>query len=135
LNERHALVERVLRPLFVAEQAQRDAAVAELLAGMDVSPDTVLIYGSVARGEDDWRSDLDVLLVVPTDDDARRVSEHIWQHDDDLVRRYGIISVRTLSSGELAASVQRGEKWLAEALRDGVLVGGDQSQVQRAQAP
>ena len=129
LNEHHALVERLLRPLFAAEQAQRDAAITELLAGMDVSPDTVLIYGSVARGEDDWCSDLDVLLVVPTDDDARRASEHIWQRDDDLLRRYGIISVRTLSNGELAEGVQRGEKWLAEALRDGVLVAGNRVQV------
>ncbi len=125
LNDHHVLVERVLRPLFAAEDVQRDAAIAELLAEMDVPLDTALIYGSVARGEDDWRSDLDVLLVAPTEDDARRVAEHIWQRDDDLVRRYGIISVRTLSSDELAVRVQRGEQWLVEALRDGVIVRGN----------
>ena len=124
LNERHALVERVLRPLFAAERTQRDAAIAELLAEVDVPLDAALVYGSVARGEDTWRSDLDVLLVVPTADDARRTAERLWQRDGDLLRRYGVISVRPLSRDELAARVQRGEKWLMEALRDGVVVRG-----------
>ncbi|MEE8390495.1 MAG: hypothetical protein V3S14_06820 [Anaerolineae bacterium] len=122
LNERHALVERVLCPLFAAEEAQRDAAIAELLAEIDVPLDAALVYGSVARGEDTWRSDLDILLLVPTADDARQVTEHLWQRDQDLTRRYGVISVQALSSDELATRVQRGEKWLMEALRDGVVV-------------
>jgi len=124
LNEHHALVEQVLCPLFAAERTQRDAAVTELLAGVDVPLDAALIYGSVAREEDTWRSDLDVLLVVPAADDARRATERLWQHDGDLLRRYGVISVRALSRDELAARVQRGEKWLVEALRDGVVVRG-----------
>lgn len=124
LNEHHALVERVLRPLFAAERAQRDAAVAELLAGVDVLLDAVLVYGSVARGEDTWRSDLDVLLVTPTPDDARQAAERIWQQDGDLLRRYGVISVRALSRDELAERVQRGERWLAEIMRHGVVVRG-----------
>ena len=128
LNEHHALVERVLRPLFAAERTQRDAAVAELLAGVDVPLDAALIYGSVAREEDTWRSDLDVLLVVPAADDAQRAAERLWQHDGDLLRRYGVISVRALSRDELAARVQRGEKWLVEALRDGVVVRGTSPQ-------
>ena len=128
LNERHALVERVLRPLFAAERTQRDAAIAELLAGVDVPLDAALIYGSVAREEDTWRSDLDVLLVVPAADDARRAAERLWQHDGDLLRRYGVISVRALSRDELATRVQRGEKWLVEALRDGVVVRGTSPQ-------
>jgi len=124
LNEHHALVERALRPLFAAERAQRDAAIAELLAEVDVPLDAALVYGSVAREEDTWRSDLDVLLVTSTADDARRTAERLWQRDADMLRRYGVISVRALSRGELAARVQHGEKWLVEALRDGVVVRG-----------
>ncbi len=128
LNEHHALVERVLHPLFAAERTQRDAAIAELLAGVDVPLDAALIYGSVAREEDTWRSDLDVLLVMPAADDAQRTAERLWQHDGDLLRRYGVISVQALSRNELAARVQRGEKWLVEALRDGVVVRGTSPQ-------
>lgn len=124
LNEHHALVERVLCPLFAAEETQQDAAVAELLAEMDVPLNTALVYGSVVRGEDTWYSDLDVLLVVPTADDARRATERLWQRDGDLIQRYGVISVKVLSSDELARRVQRGEKWLIEALRDGVVAQG-----------
>ena len=122
LNERHALVERVLRPLFATEKAQRDAAIAEMLADVDVPLDTALVYGSAARGEDDWRSDLDVLLVTATAEDAQRATERIWQRDGDLLRRYGVISVRALSRDELATRVQRGEPWLLQALRDGEAV-------------
>lgn len=128
LNEQHALVKRGLRPLFAAERTQRDTAVAELLAGVDVSLDTALVYGSVARGEDTWHSDLDVLLVTPTANDARRATERIWQRDGDLLRRYGVISVRALSRDELVERVQHGERWLLEALRDGVVVRGTSPQ-------
>ena len=124
LNEYHALVEQALRPLFAAERAQLDAAIAELLTEVNVPLNVALIYGSVARGEDTWRSDLDVLLVTPTADDARRAAECLWQRDADLLRRYGVISVQALSRDELAARVQRGDKWLVEALRDGVVVRG-----------
>jgi predicted nucleotidyltransferase len=93
-----------------------------MLADVDVPLDTVLIYGSAARREDDWRSDLDVLLVTATAEDAQRATERIWQRDGDLLRRYGVISVRALSRDELAARVQQGEQWLLEALRDGEAV-------------
>ena len=124
LNEQHALVERVLRPMFAAEREQRDTAVAELLAEVDAPLDAVCVYGSVAREDDTWRSDLDVLVVTPTADDARRVAERIWQQDSDLIQRYGVISVRALSRDELRKGVQRGERWLAEALQDGEVVRG-----------
>ena len=120
LNEQHSLVERVLRPLFTAERVQRDAALADVLAVVDAPLDAALIYGSVARGEDTWHSDLDVLLVTPTVEAARRAAERIWQRDGDLLRRYGVVSVQALSRDELAERVRRGEKWLEEALRDGV---------------
>jgi predicted nucleotidyltransferase len=129
LNEEHALVERVLRPLFAAERAQRNAAVNDLLAELDAPLDTALIYGSVARGGDTWRSDLDVLLVTPTSDDARHVAERIWQRDDDLIRRYGVISVQVLSRDELREGVQRGEGWLVGALQEGVVVRGTPPQL------
>lgn len=128
LNEHHALVERVLCPLFAAEGAQRDAAIAELLADVDTPLDAALVYGSVARGEDTWRSDLDVLLVTGTADDARRAAERIWQRDGDLLRRYGVISVRALSRDELTERVRSGERWLVEALREGVIVRGTSPQ-------
>jgi predicted nucleotidyltransferase len=119
LNQHHVLAERLLCPLFAAEQGQRDAALAELLAEMDVPLDAALIYGSVARGEDSWHSDLDILLVTPTADDTRRTGERIWQRDGDLLRRYGPVSVWVLSRDELDRRIQDGEQWLAEALRDG----------------
>jgi len=124
LNERHTLVTQVLRPLFAVEKAQRESAIAELLADMDVPIETALVYGSVARGEDDWRSDLDVLLVTATVEDAERATEHIWRRDSDLLQRFGVISVRALSRDELTSRMQRGEPWLSEALRDGVAVRG-----------
>jgi len=129
LNERHAMVERVLRPLFAAEESQRDAAIAELLDGVDTPLDAALVYGSVARGEDTWRSDLDLLLVTPTADDARRAAERIWRRDAEMVRRYGVISVQALSRDELAERVRRGERWLVEALQEGVVVRGTSSQL------
>lgn len=128
LNKHHALVERGLRPLFAAESTQRDAAVAELLAEVNVPVDAALVYGSVAREQDTWCSDLDVLLVTPTAGDARRAAELVWQRDGDLIRRYGVISVRALSRDELAERVRRGERWLVEALRDGVVVKGSPPQ-------
>ncbi len=124
LNEHHVLVTQVLRPLFAAEGSQRDAAIADLLADLDVPLEAAVVYGSVARGEDSWRSDLDVLLVTPTAADARRATERAWQRDGDLLERYGLISVRALSRNEVADGIRRNEPWLVAALHDGIVVKG-----------
>jgi predicted nucleotidyltransferase len=129
LNERHALVEQVLRPLFAAERGQRDAAIAELLAQVGIPLDTVFIYGSVARGEDTWRSDLDVLIVTPTEAEARHITDHFWQRDDTLLERYGAISIQALSRSEFKQRVQDGEPWLLDALQDSVVMRGASPQL------
>lgn len=124
LNERHALVQRVLHPLFAAEQAQCDAAVAELLTDVDVPLDSALVYGSVARGDDTWDSDLDILLITPTSESAQSLSSRIWRQDGDLMERYGPVSVRILSRDEFVARVRRGEGWVKQALEESLLVRG-----------
>lgn len=66
LRQEHPLVP-VLVSLFRAEQEQATAvlgAVREAAGRLDPAPWAVWLYGSVARGEDDAASDIDIALVT-----------------------------------------------------------------------
>lgn len=91
---------------------------------MDVPLDSAVVYGSVARGEDTWGSDLDILLITPSAEDAQALSERLWRRDGDLMERYGPVSVRVLSRDEFVVRVRRGEGWVKQALEESLLVRG-----------
>jgi len=69
LNEEHRLVHDVIRPLIRYEGDLLNRLGNEIRNRFRPKPISVILYGSVARGEERPDSDLDVLLI---DDDRRR---------------------------------------------------------------
>lgn len=71
INKDHYLVRRVFAPLFEAERAipkEIDRLILETLIKKParVSPMSVVLFGSMARGAEKLSSDLDLLVVVPS---------------------------------------------------------------------
>jgi hypothetical protein len=92
-----------------------------------VSPTVAVMFGSVARGEADADSDVDILVVRPrtcdTDDPGWRqqlldlqTDATTWAGNDTRVLEYGQEEVETLRTAEHV---------LAEAASEGIELGGD----------
>jgi predicted nucleotidyltransferase len=127
LDPKHPLA-RILIGLFEAEDHRaRDIqnqirAVAERF---EPTPLAVWMFGSVARGEDQPLSDLDLLLVVRDDSTTERDAGLFRQEMDALASAHGItISVVPVSGRDVERlAVTRNPFW-AELLRDALALHG-----------
>jgi predicted nucleotidyltransferase len=79
----------------------------------------VIVYGSVARGEATIHSDIDLLVVAPTEDRTYRRITEAYAAIRDL--SIGIaISPLVITPEEMAAREIRGDGFIREVMDDGV---------------
>ena len=93
LRDQHVLVREVLRPFFDQEAGLRDR-ISELLTGALKGEEkakviTVAIYGSVARGEERPTSDVDLLVLVESEQAKRRVEGALDRFCERAMKEFG----------------------------------------------
>jgi hypothetical protein len=96
INREHTLVATALIPLFAAEQQWTDALFQTLRnlisdAAAEVNAEVMWagIYGSVARSEEDAKSDLDLAVVTRTASEAQALHRPISDRAFDFTVRFG----------------------------------------------
>lgn len=107
------------------------------IAAWQVPPAAVWLFGSLARGEGDVASDIDVLLLAPDGvsgvtgrNDAAESPDPKWsdqvdQFSDDVYRWSGNdCRVVEFTEPEFAAMLQRGDRLALDVIQDGVHLGG-----------
>jgi predicted nucleotidyltransferase len=125
-NAEHLAMPALQALLRMEEQLR--ARLVENVAGWRLRPESVVVYGSVARGQATAASDVDVLVVRP---DAIEPDEATWQRQvadlSDRVRRWTgrRASVVEMSPREVRDGLASREPFLVEADRDGWLIAGE----------
>ena len=117
-----------LRDLFEAERQQaatllhglRDAA-----AGLRPSPLALWLYGSVARGEDDANSDIDVALISAESDPTAQADVLRDAVSNSLPGWAHRISVVALGLNDVARLIGEGSVFWRELERDAVVLAGE----------
>ena len=86
LRDNHYLVRKLLRPLFQHEAGAQERLVQLLRQGFDArlwsEVVTVAIYGSVARRQERPTSDIDLLVLVKSEEakrDVRQALDRLWE--------------------------------------------------------
>ena len=79
----------------------------------------VIVYGSVARGEATIHSDIDLLVVAPSEDRTYRRIVEAHAAIRDLTYRLPV-SPLVFTPEELEVREQQGDAFVREVLRDGV---------------
>lgn len=125
LNEEHWLVRTGIRPLFDAEAAFF-AAVGEAVrkaAGVPVR--SVIVFGSVARGDGGAESDIDLLCLTVRADDGAKADRNLTEGAVVLRRQFGRrLSVLVLPAAEFVRRYRRHERLVREAVETGWVVAG-----------
>lgn len=102
-------------------------AMGRIAGDLPVSPTSVIVFGSFARGEADEQSDIDTILVRPIDvdesDEAWAASVEQWA---DSVRRVSGNRVEVLEVGadEIAGRLHSRRQIWSDVRRDGLVVYG-----------
>jgi predicted nucleotidyltransferase len=124
-NPDHLAMPALLALLQLEEQLR--SRLVEHVAGWQRRPESLVVYGSVARGQATGTSDLDVLVVRS---DLIEPDDPTWQRQlaelsDRLVRWTGRrASVVEMSRREVSQGFAGREPLLIEADRDGWLIAG-----------
>jgi DNA-binding transcriptional ArsR family regulator len=133
LNDELATVRQIIIPLFEGEREVRalllrDLATAArklLMAPNSISPPAALfvaLYGSVARGNRDYR-DVDLLVITPSPDQNERARDTLNRAVDAIPRRYGVpVNTIVLPESDLT---KRGHAGLvSQVTTDGLALAG-----------
>ena len=122
LNDTHPLAS-ALATLFLEEQQRWEqllGTVRELLAKHGTAVRAAWLYGSVARGEDTARSDLDIALLVSSHKVGDEIREQLMSLEDEQQLR---ISITALTPKDLAA-LPDDDRWWSDVVRDARVLKG-----------
>lgn len=123
LERENLIVQTVVIPVFEAERAVAKRLRANLAEAFGAQALSVVLFGSVARGEEGEGSDIDVLVIVADEDAAQSVLSAADEVAPTFFRRYGMpLSVVVATQAELPAEPAA---FLKEARDDGVVVAGE----------
>ena len=110
----------LFRELFGQERQMRDELI-DLLREELKDVGTCILFGSFARYEEEFDSDLDLLIVTDNKGEVQKKIEHLAE---ELLRQYSItLMPMLLSSREFADKRQKG--FVKEAVSEGKIIVGN----------
>ncbi len=122
LDRENLLVQTIVLPVLAAEANLIEDLKAELRAAFDPFALSLVLFGSVARGESAPGSDIDVLVVTADQANAARAMQVADDAGLRFFRRYGMpLSVIVTAQEKLPAEPGA---FLARARDEGILVSG-----------
>lgn len=104
------LIERALIPLFRTERALFREAVDYLRARYESRVLSAAVFGSYARAEETYTSDLDVFFLVRDRENVDSILSDLTRAADDFRRRFGVSLnpyIKTLSIARMMAKTGR----------------------------
>lgn len=126
LNEDHWLVRTAIRPLFDAEAGFLEAVGEAVRKAAGVPVRSVLLFGSVARGEAEVGSDIDLLCLTASAavvaEAERNLSEGATALRLEFGRRF---SVLVLPAAEFARRYRRRDRLAREIVETGWVITGE----------
>lgn len=125
LNRLNVYVERIILPLFQAEAAMPEMLEADLRASFGEQAESIVLFGSYARGDQHTNSDIDVVLIAGSDTDKQALDRTVDLVAREFRSRYGVpLSAMTYAATE-AEELGRTAPALLESLReDGLVIKG-----------
>jgi predicted nucleotidyltransferase len=125
LNRENAFVRQIIEPVFASEEAIPESIMDDLRTSFAGSADSVVLYGSYARGDQTPDSDVDVVLVAREDSMRRELEDASTDYAVEFRRTYGATLSAVVYSPKEAAELGTRAPELQESLeRDGIVVCG-----------
>lgn len=122
LNEKHILVKQVLMPLFEFQKGLTEGLGSDLMKRLEPKPLSIILYGSLARGDEKADSDIDIVLVYNDRDKPDMIDENIWQ---EIPLKYGnALSAKHVSVSELKEALDKKDSFARNLVKEGRNIAG-----------
>jgi DNA-binding transcriptional ArsR family regulator len=126
LNTRHILCERLLRDLFEKELGNLNYVTDEIPLNWPRDMRSLICYGSVARGEAQFSSDVDLCFVTRGRSSRRRLARRLEEAQAEFYLRTGNrFSPYIISAPSFAARYRRADPLIRRIASEGWVLRGD----------
>lgn len=125
LNETNYLVSDVLLPAFRGEARWLEALGSEVLTALDGLANSVILYGSWARGQATSTSDVDLVVVTQGEHRTGQAERVLEDQRGRLAERFGrSVSLLVIDQNQFRQRLRRHERLIREIVREGRAVAG-----------
>jgi len=125
LHDGHAIVKEILEPAFLRERALIQDYAGKALRLLGVPTDAVVLFGSVARSEEEFGSDVDLLFLCPDVVTVAAARRNLEATVSRLTREYGSVpQILVLPTRAFRMKVARGVPLYVEILKTGRVLRG-----------
>ena len=124
INKENAIVSRVLVPAFQVEANLLDDMAERFFEGLGNDLIDVTVFGSVARGEENDNSDVDLLLVVRDGADVEDLEDKTDRISIDAAREFGcsIMPIVT-SQSDYRRKIRQKRGFWKDIPKEGIAIG------------
>jgi len=124
LNQDHYLTSDVIIPLFRKEKDIKNKLKQIILKSINFSYESIILFGSVKRGNEKPQSDIDVAFIV-RDKDLARAEKETMEINQAISRIFGnSISPVVLSQKEFVKRLKNKDKFVSVLSREGEVLAG-----------
>ena len=134
-NSRNEVVAKVLKPMFEAEACHQKDFWDNMNQRIESSPVkiellSVVLFGSVFKGQERPTSDIDLLVVIKNDQAKPAVEDLFFEMNRDTIQRVGLsIDAHIYSIDEFHKKVTEGLAFIKAAIRSNKVVWGERLEV------
>lgn len=126
LNRTRYVVENIISPLFDSEQGLSAAMIQELRKTLpNKGIVSVIMFGSVARGESKQGSDLDIMIVLDNALDAREITSCIQEKGGEFLAKFGMmLSPTVIRQCDFISRFDKKDKLIQNVIKEGRVIFG-----------
>jgi len=126
LNRSRYIVEKILSPLFESEQSLGAAMIEELRKALPAKGIiSIIMFGSVARGESKQGSDLDIMIVIKNSLDVRKITSGIQDKGGKFLAKFGMmLSPHVIRHHDFISRFDKRDKLIQNIIREGSVIYG-----------
>ena len=130
LNRGHYLVKRAIIPLYTVEQRYFEEIKSTIAGGVDRYPLSVILFGSVARGEETSQSDLDICLIMKNKTQTGKLQTLLDVMSTSLYNKYGVrIAAIFFTLDEFKKKTSQKNPLILQILHQGKVITGKNPKV------
>lgn len=125
LNPKHYLVKMIILPLFRKESRIRKALVKYLKSKLNFSIESIVLFGSVSKGEEEPTSDVDLLFIVSDKTIPAKLEEKIFVINNQIISEFGnSVSPMVIKKSVFLKRLKKGDKLINNILKEGEVIEG-----------
>ncbi len=125
LNKGHFLADKIIIPLFKNEAMAKKELERKIIKHIDFSFESIILFGSVAKGREKSDSDIDLAFIIKDSLDADKIEKKIFDINPDLSKRFGnTVSPIVIKKSDFVKRLKIGEGLVSSIAKEGEVISG-----------